>query len=43
MASELEFHPEQHRKAPIGKALVDIRPFDWTYEAEVRDLLIRCT
>lgn len=42
MASELEFHPEQHRGAPTGRALAHIRPFDRTYEAGVRDLLVRC-
>jgi hypothetical protein len=42
MASELEFRIGQHREAPTGKALVRIRPFDRTHEADVRDLLVRC-
>jgi GNAT superfamily N-acetyltransferase len=42
MASELRLHPEQHREASIGKALGLIRPLDRTYEAEARNLFIRC-
>ena len=42
MASELRFHPEQHRGAPTGQALALIRLFDRAYETEVRDLFVRC-
>jgi GNAT superfamily N-acetyltransferase len=42
MASELEFYPEQRREAPTREALGLIRPFDRTYEAEARNLFIRC-
>ena len=42
MASELRFHSEPHREGPAGKVLVTLRPFNRTYEAEVRDLLVRC-